>query len=222
MSTVGHEISLPRDQKHQPPTFPPKKIIQKQRVKADKNPHAVSDKDIPGVSIFSTKLRRDDAHCYQEPCAFPLTGATVGQHSHGGCTEEHKNAHFCRVVEEQLRVCTDTQKFLLSRFRFLGIPQRLLRTEVSYFYSTLLSPVHRGSELRVRCPQTPAMLAISLLLVNELKWTQGDMFIFLSLIISTYAKNPVCSSVGVCLACGETWWLEAAAFSADHIGDSRG
>lgn len=120
-------------------------------------------------------------------------------------------------------MCTDTQKFLLSRFRFFrGIPQRLLRIEVSYFYSILLSPVDRGSELRVPCPQTPAMLAISLLLVNELKWTWDDMFIFLSLIIITYAKNPVCSSVGVCLACGETWWLEAAAFSADHIGDSRG
>lgn len=90
------------------------------------------------------------------------------------------------------------------------------------FYSTLLSPVDRGSELRVPCPQTPAMLAISSLLVNELKWTRDDMFIFLALIIITYAKNPVCSSVGVCLACGETWWLEAAAFSADHIGDSRG
>lgn len=33
----------------------------------------------------------------------------------------------------------------------------------------------------------------------------------------TYAKNPVCLSAGVCLACGETWWL-AAAFSSVHIG----
>lgn len=38
----------------------------------------------------------------------------------------------------------------------------------------------------------------------------------------TYAKNPVCLSAGVCLACGETWWLSAAAFSADHIGGEPG
>ena len=74
----------------------------------------------------------------------------MGQYSHGECVEPLKNAHFWRVVEEQLRVCEDTQKFLLSRFGvFRGIPQRLLRTEVSYFYSMLLSPVDRGSELRV-------------------------------------------------------------------------
>lgn len=131
--------------------------------------------------------------------------------------------HIFAVWSRSSNECARTHKSSYSLVSgFWGIPQRLLRTEVSYFYSTLLSPVHRGSELRVPCPQTPAMLAISLLLVNELKWTQGDTFIFLSLIISTYAKNPVCSSVGVCLACGETWWLEAAAFSADHIGDSRG
>lgn len=128
----------------------------------------------------------------------------VWSRSSNGCARTHKSSYS-----------------LVSGF-FRGIPQRLLRTEVSYFYSMLLSPVDRGSELRVPCPQTPAMLAISFLLVNELKWTRDDMFIFLALIIITYAKNPVCSSVGVCLACGETWWLEAAAFSADHIGDSRG
>lgn len=134
---------------------------------------------------------------------------TVCSRSSNGCARTHKSSYS-----------------LVSGFFFRGIPQRLLRTEVSYFYSMLLSPVDRGSELRVPCPQTPAMLAISLLLVNELKWTRDDMltffFFFLSLMLITYAKNPVCSSVGVCLACGETWWLEAAAFSADHIGDSRG
>lgn len=182
------------------------------------------EKDIPGVSIFSTKLRREDAHRDREPCAFQQTGATVGQHGHGECVEQLKNAHFLPCGRGAVTGVRGHTKVLTLSFQdFFGESRSgYLRTEVSDFYSTLLSPVDRGSELRVPCPQTPATLAISLLLVNELKWTRDDMFIFLSLIVITYAKNPVCSSVGVCLACGETWWLEAAAFSADHIGDSRG
>lgn len=86
---------------------------------------------------------------------------TVCSRSSNGCARTHKSSYS-----------------LVSGFFFRGIPQRLLRTEVSYFYSMLLSPVDRGSELRVPCPQTPAMLAISLLLVNELKWTRDDMLTF--------------------------------------------
>lgn len=108
----------------------------------------------------------------------------MGQHSHGECVEQHKNAHFLPCWSRSSNGCARTHKSsysvvfrLFGGFFSGGIPQRLLRTEVSYFYSTLLSPVDRGSELCVPCPQTPATLAISLLLVNELKWTQGDMYL---------------------------------------------
>lgn len=42
-----------------------------------KLPAELSGSDIPGGD-FSTKLRGEDALCDREPCAFPLTGATVG------------------------------------------------------------------------------------------------------------------------------------------------
>lgn len=132
-------------------------------------PAELTDSDIPGGD-FSTKLRGEDALCYREPCAFPLTGATVGAPEP---QRVHLKAYECTFSpcnrEEVTGVYRHTKLF--SLFRAFGISERLLRTEVSHFLSTLLSPVDRGSERCVRCPQAPVLLPFPPWL-NELKGSQ--------------------------------------------------
>lgn len=125
-----------------------------------------------GVVDVSTKLRGEDALCYREPCAFPLTGATVRAPEP---QRVHLTAYECTFSPCDRGAVTgvyrNTKLFSLS-FCFLGIPELLLRTEVLHFSSTLLSPVDRGSERCVRCPQAPGWLAICLPSLNELKGSQ--------------------------------------------------
>lgn len=64
-----------------------------------------------GVADSSTELRGEDALCYREPCAFPLTGATAS------CPHRPRRAHSPRATRElQQRLGTDARNFFFSPF----------------------------------------------------------------------------------------------------------